>query len=623
VEKKRIVLVNHKREVCGVYQYGLSFFNNIKNSSAYIFDLIEANSEEEFNQQIHQKQKPSALIVNYHPTTIPWVTRNWVLQRKVPIFGLMHEFDYVSAHSIGEDLFDFRFLPDPSIISRASNVFPITRSLPDIGGLNLPPAKEDSDIPIIGSFGFATPGKGFGRLVKMVQRDFDRAKIRLHIPPSFFSDPTGEAARKVEKDCRDLIEKKGIELEVFNSFASNSDIVKFLNQNTINLFLYNQQRGRGISSVIDFAILSQKPFGVSDCSMFRHLHVFAPEVFIGSDGIPGVIAKTEKTSKKLLDLCSPEKVLSAVENAVSSVLKSHESKEAFSFNTRLGHDQKENLKATFHEISQGPASEIFQRKNANAQIQYAFAKKTVDVLAQQLSPRPASSIKILSIDGENPTAMALKKQGYRITEIEDLFKFHSDSTTLMGEFDLIIAVSTLNYVRNDELYVSQLCDLLAPGGSVIFTMAYKSIVRWKDPIPDQMQRVYSLQDFSKRLINLQHSCHLLGFPHWPTENGDQNISYVSLVFQKTMHLTPEEQGFNHRLEVARLQDLVPQYDSSYQPGVIVDRMVAMEEKLTEKIDVLQHNVHYMKNSLSWKITEPLRNLASLKSSLKRLLNKPQ
>ena len=47
---------------------------------------------------------------------------------------------------------------------------------------------RETSVPVIGSFGFATPGKGFELVVDAVNREFEEAVVRINIPPGTFTE---------------------------------------------------------------------------------------------------------------------------------------------------------------------------------------------------------------------------------------------------------------------------------------------------------------------------------------------------------------------------------------------------------------------------------------------------
>ena len=46
------------------------------------------------------------------------------------------------------------------------------------------------------------PGKGFEKIITLVQNEFKEAKIKLNIPFARFGDNDGSQARKIAEQCR-------------------------------------------------------------------------------------------------------------------------------------------------------------------------------------------------------------------------------------------------------------------------------------------------------------------------------------------------------------------------------------------------------------------------------------
>jgi hypothetical protein len=74
--------------------------------------------------------------------------------------------------------------------------------------------------------------------------------------------------------CLSIPRKKGIILMIHTNFITNECLLKFLNKNTMNIFLYDKMGGSTncISSVIDIALGVKKPIGISDSDMFRNIY---------------------------------------------------------------------------------------------------------------------------------------------------------------------------------------------------------------------------------------------------------------------------------------------------------------------------------------------------------------
>jgi hypothetical protein len=95
------------------------------------------------------------------------------------------------------------------------------------------------DVVTIGSFGFGFSDKGFERLVSLVQQEFERAKIVLHLPFNNVVEQQGQFAKATAENCRKIISKTGIELVINHEFLSKKQLLNFLASNTINAFLYD------------------------------------------------------------------------------------------------------------------------------------------------------------------------------------------------------------------------------------------------------------------------------------------------------------------------------------------------------------------------------------------------
>ena len=90
------------------------------------------------------------------------------------------------------------------------------------------------------------------------------------MPYSFFGDPLHEQGDEVEAACIEECTNPGIKLNITHDFKDDSDTLKFLASNDINVFLYGEN-GEGISSVIDYALSVKRPIAISKSRMFRHI----------------------------------------------------------------------------------------------------------------------------------------------------------------------------------------------------------------------------------------------------------------------------------------------------------------------------------------------------------------
>jgi len=264
----QVLFVSHKEKNCGVHEYGINIFHAIQKSLKYKFLYIECGNGDELISSFFEFA-PALIIYNYHPSTMRWLTKEILEQMPVPHIGTIHEVTQQTARIADNQLFDYHIAPDPTLITNNPIVFKTSRLIPVYR--NPYPLPE---VPTIGSFGFATKGKGFERLVIAVQEEFDRAVIRLHIPFGDFAQADTEA---LSQRCRDLLRKPKVELEITHEFLSSEQILDFLAQNTLNAFLYDHCEGRGISSTIDYALAVRRPIAITRSEMFRHLLTFASQ----------------------------------------------------------------------------------------------------------------------------------------------------------------------------------------------------------------------------------------------------------------------------------------------------------------------------------------------------------
>jgi hypothetical protein len=217
-----------------------------------------------------------AIIYNYHPLTLTWLTKHHLQRHRGPHIGIIHEVTQEVADKADTSVFDFHIAPDPTLLLRNARVFKTGRLVPRYFGKRF----EEPHVCTIGSFGFATPGKGFEELVIRVQNEFDEALIRLRIPFASFADEQGKRAQATAARCMDLVRKPNVRLDIGHDFMTAEELLEFLAGNSLNAFLYDALPGRGISSVIDFALSVGRPLALTKCTMFRHVINAKPSITV-------------------------------------------------------------------------------------------------------------------------------------------------------------------------------------------------------------------------------------------------------------------------------------------------------------------------------------------------------
>jgi SAM-dependent methyltransferase len=608
--KKTILFVTHSSKQCGVYEFGKKIFQAVSTSELYIFIKAECNSLKDLKEAI-ATHSPEAIIYNYHPSVLPWlctkvlkgVYKNTVSEERAIQVGLIHEVtqkvtDTATAYRnkwvLGgsekklNSLFDFYIAPDPTLLLKNPLVFKTGRLLDKYEG-NI----QLTDVSF-GSFGFGTPNKGFEDVVKKVQSEFDEAIIRLNIPAADFGDEKGENARRIAANCKAIITKPGIKLEVSHEFKDNPALLDFLAGNAMNVFLYQDKHGRGLSSAVDNALSVQRPIAVSRSPMFRHILSTSPSVCVEDNSLKEILANGFKPLEKIAkDWTSenlrweyerilnrifkikndPAKARMGIVRTIQSLIRRQFSLPDKSFtwlrNTVSASDDElsEIVKSDYEPVSLPPmyswnrilndeARELYKpsvkklfamapktmaKKIERANVQQAFVFDTVyRFMTHYKNP------KMLCVGSYEDTAsISLRKMGHEVEEIDPMInyylqEFYTKPTTIKNSYDIIFSTSVIEHDPDDESFIRCIDGLLKPGGIAVITSDYKDGWKPGDDKPDVDARFYTKFDLEVRLPSYIPDCEIIGTPQWDFPNpdftylGKYHYSFASLVFRKKL-----------------------------------------------------------------------------------------
>ena len=267
-----VLFLTHKIQNCGVYQYGKRLFEILEKTEGINYIYREIDSEQEYQTALIETPLVNAIIYNYHASTMNWLNESNI-QHVVTNIGIPHE----SSYHLFDIIFDIdpSAVESPSLVSLPRPIYENIDSIIESNCISSDTVKElinyrEPDVPIFGSFGFGFENKGFHNIVKMVNEQYDSAIIKFVIPMAHF-DPTPNAER-IRQLCFANNVKPGIKVIITHEFLSTPDILAFLKSTDLNIFLYDKMNGRGISSVIDYAISAKTPFAISDSYMFRNVY---------------------------------------------------------------------------------------------------------------------------------------------------------------------------------------------------------------------------------------------------------------------------------------------------------------------------------------------------------------
>ena len=586
--KPNILFVSHKKTQCGVYEFGKSISSVLEKSAAYTFIRTECDSLNELEAAI-AKHQPSAVIYNYNPWVLPWICskitkgvyRNNLTRFKTIHIGIIHEVTqeiadmatgYMNSYILGRphkklnSLFNYYIAADPTLLLKNPLVFKTGRLIPQFQSTLPAPA-----IPTIGSFGFGTPKKGFQRLVSKVQEEFDQAIIRINMPGTDFGDKDSASAKRIADECRQLITKPGIELNITHDYLGDEQLLSFLGANSMNVFMYEDTGGRGISSAVDNALAVKRPVAVSRCPMFRHILSARPSVCVDDQSLKTILANGFAPLEQLVadwnqsNLCweyerilnrvlapSSGKARMGIKNSIISFgrrifsmpdksftwLRNTDSVtdddltptrtasyspvqlQGNKFNRILDNQARELYKPTIDHLF-GLVPKTMNKKIVRANVQQAFIFDTVyRHLNNYASP------KLLCVGSYEDTAsMGLQKMGYSVEDVDPMVnyfiqEFYTKPSTERNTYDIIFSTSVIEHDPDDESFIKCVAGLLSPGGIAAITCDYKDGWKPGDLKPDVDARFYTKKDLGQRLLSCIPDCELVDEPNWDCPNPD-------------------------------------------------------------------------------------------------------
>lgn len=262
---KRGIYINSIKSVCSIYESGVMCFNSLNRSEFYTLEYIEGINNQDINSY-------DFIIFNYHPVVTPWCTTNYLNSITVPkiaIFTEMKE-NHDFMMNVDINLFNYVIVLDPTQ-KETETIFSFGRPIEEFS-----PSFVKNEIPIIGSFGFATPGKRWDLIVKQVVEEFDEAIIRFNIPHATHVPNNQSRINEVLNSCLlEIPENSKIKIEFTHIVMTKQELIKWCSENTINCFFYYRDQ-HGLSAVTDDAISAQRPILITDCNTFRHMHKYIP-----------------------------------------------------------------------------------------------------------------------------------------------------------------------------------------------------------------------------------------------------------------------------------------------------------------------------------------------------------
>lgn len=292
-----------------IHESGKMAYQCLLNSDKYSLDYIEITED---NLTISTGY--DFYFFNYHVKTMSWLDTKSIkkLLPGVKITIVLEVSPNDPFVFCSPDDFDVYCVLDPTLNIDMKNVFPFPRPLETLTQ-NVP--YEPKEIPLIGSFGLGTTGKGFEHLIDAVNKEFDKANVRINIPFATYWTEGEAYAKQLAQMCKDKA-KDGIKVTVTHDYMTKPELIKWCAENTINCFLYDRNLP-GLAATTDQAIASGRPLIISKNNTFRHIQKYIKPFPYQS--LKEAIKNTQKNVEEIQREWSPAKFRERFEEVLGNL----------------------------------------------------------------------------------------------------------------------------------------------------------------------------------------------------------------------------------------------------------------------------------------------------------------
>jgi hypothetical protein len=299
----KILIINSSDQICGVWQYGNNLHHIVRKSEKHVYDQYSFREKLELESFIHNYD---LLIFNWHEKLFPWLDNDFIKKFNIPMV-------FIGGHDCYPSFENQKHIIDANSINELTEKStPIPRPVLEIE------SKPNPERITIGSCGFNYLSKNFHQISRLVSQSYDDALIRLHIAQHNSGIQIEYILNQIQNELN-YLNKPNINVEVSMNFLSASELVNFLSLNTINVFLYPEMKDRGLSSVIDQALASKKPFAISDSFMFRHVS-YEPKFLLSQNSLSEIVNFGTNHIRPFWEKYSEKKLIQKMDEIIDKLL---------------------------------------------------------------------------------------------------------------------------------------------------------------------------------------------------------------------------------------------------------------------------------------------------------------
>ena len=300
----KVLILNHQHVQCGIFQFGKRVYElSSKSYKVNYFYRIVSNREDYLN--VLQQVNPDFIIYNYHFNRMPWLLETDITEnKKVKHYFIYHDGSIMNIYDkylmFGDYSPHGKNIPEDKKIILPRPLFNYSGDYPE------------NKVFTIGSFGFAFSNKGFPELVRLVNETLSEAVINIHLTSPYFGDTVNHVLSDIMDQCRKNNKNPNIKLNLFTNFVDDTEVIKFLAGNDINILNYEKYPIPSLSSASDYLLSVKRPIAITNHEIFRH--IVQDDLLLEKNSIRSIWERGTKPLQKYYDMWSQEKFVSEMEN---------------------------------------------------------------------------------------------------------------------------------------------------------------------------------------------------------------------------------------------------------------------------------------------------------------------
>jgi hypothetical protein len=276
--------------------YAITVYDVLKTSDRYRYELISvpftSPPGSERAREWLNNLKVDGIIYNWYPSGDNWIFDDTLQGVNKPQF-------VIGGHNHMPEFPESKHNWSAFVDCEVSDwLTPLPRPVVDY--LDLVYSPPSGRIKL-GSFGLGFKLKNYSKIVELVNKEFSDSVVDLNIHMSYTKHTFAETNR-IAQECREVA-MPNVNLNItFGYLKTSYDIAKFLNNNDLNIFMYEDEPHLKVtSSSLDHALSARKPIALSRSSYFSHMKDVAG-IWIGERGLKDImndgIAPLESVYKK-------------------------------------------------------------------------------------------------------------------------------------------------------------------------------------------------------------------------------------------------------------------------------------------------------------------------------------